>query len=339
MNIIITLLILGIIIIVHELGHFLTAKFFKMPVEEFALGMGPTLLSHEGLETKYALRVIPVGGFVNIKGMEVDSVVKDGFNSKPPFQRFIVLVAGVVMNFIFAFLIIAGSLFYNGKMTTPNEAPIIGYVMENTKAIEQLKVGDEILKIEGQKVTKWDDINIINNKISETEMKFLIKRNEEIFETIVYLTYDNKRKDYFIGIIPEYEKQRYGFVEGTKSSWEVYKNLFKTIVIGFKQLVTGEVSPKEMSGPVGMVKIVGSISQRGVGVLLWLTALLSINIGFFNLLPFPALDGGRIIFVILEVFGLKVNKKFEEKFHMIGMIILFTFIILITFNDFLNILR
>ena len=109
------------------------------------------------------------------------------------------------------------------------------------------------------------------------------------------------------------------------------------ILNGFKQLVTGQVSAKEISGPVGIVKIVGDASQGGMGILFWLTALLSINIGFFNLLPFPALDGGRIIFVLLEVIGIKVNKRFEEKFHMVGMIILFGLIILITFNDVLNI--
>ena len=138
-------------------------------------------------------------------------------------------------------------------------------------------------------------------------------------------------------ILPEYTIEKYGFIDAVFESGVTFKNLFKTIIKGFKQLATGEVSAKEVSGPVGIVKIVGEASQGGMGILFWLTALLSINIGFFNLLPFPALDGGRIIFVLLEVVGIKINKKFEEKFHMVGMIILFGLIILITFNDVLNI--
>ncbi|RUA08280.1 MAG: RIP metalloprotease RseP [Fusobacteria bacterium] len=336
MNIIITLLILGIIIMVHELGHFLTAKYFKMPVEEFSLGMGPILFSHEGENTKYSIRAIPVGGFVNIQGMEVDSVVKDGFNTKTPFQRFVVLVAGVVMNFLLAYIIIFGSLIYSGK-AIQNDNPVIGNVIESSKSFGDLMAGDEILEIDGHQIEKWEDISRVNDEIDSTSMKFLLKRNGKEIEKNIELTYDEGRKDYYIGILPEYTIEKYGFLDAVSESWKAYKNLFKMILTGFKQLITGEVSAKEISGPVGMVKIVGDASQGGMGILFWLTALLSINIGFFNLLPFPALDGGRIIFVILEVLGVKINKKFEERFHQVGMIILFGLIILITFNDILNI--
>lgn len=338
MNIIITILILGIIIIVHELGHFLTAKYFKMPVEEFSLGMGPVLLSHEGLHTRYCLRAIPIGGFVNIKGMEVESIVKDGFNTKNPFQRFIVLIAGVVMNFILAYLIIFGSLLYNGK-AVQNEKPIIGNMVEISKSFGNLKIGDEILEIDGNKVDEWRDISRINKDIDSKSMEFLIKRDNKIVKKKVELTFDEKRNDYYIGILPEYSIEKYGFIDAVSESGTAYKNLFTMILTGFKQLITGQVSAKEISGPVGIVKIVGDASQDGMGILFWLTALLSINIGFFNLLPFPALDGGRIIFILLEVIGIKINKRFEEKFHMVGMIILFGLIILITFNDILNIFK
>jgi len=338
MNIIITILILGVIIVVHELGHFLTAKYFKMPVEEFSLGMGPVLFSHEGLHTKYSIRAIPVGGFVNIKGMEVDSVVKNGFNSKPPFQRFVVLVAGVVMNFILAYLIIFGSLVYSGKVIQ-SERPIIGNVVETSNSYEDLEVGDKILEIDGHRVDKWEDISKINNEIDSDSMNFLLQRDGKEIRKDIKLTYNEERKDYYIGILPEYTIEKYGFIDAVSESGKAYKNLFIMIITGFKQMISGEVSAKEISGPVGIVKIVGQASQGGMGILFWLTALLSINIGFFNLLPFPALDGGRIIFVILEVMGLKINKRFEEKFHMVGMMILFALIILITFNDVLNIFR
>ena len=336
MNIIITILILGIIIMVHELGHFLTAKYFKMPVEEFSLGMGPVLFCHEGLHTRYCLRAIPMGGFVNIKGMEVDSIVKDGFNTKTPFQRFVVLIAGVVMNFVVAYLIVFGSLLYNGK-AVQNEKPVIGNMVETSKSFGDLKIGDEILEIDGNKIDRWEDISRVNDDIDSSSMEFLIKRDGETIKKEIELTFDEQRNDYYIGILPEYSIVKYGFIDAVSESGTTYKNLFTMILTGFRQLVTGQVSAKEISGPVGIVKIVGDASQGGMGILFWLTALLSINIGFFNLLPFPALDGGRIIFVLLEVIGIKVNKRFEEKFHTVGMIILFGLIILITFNDVLNI--
>lgn len=336
MNIIITVLMLGIIIMIHELGHFLTAKYFKMPVEEFSLGMGPVLFSYEGLYTRYCLRAIPMGGFVNIEGMEVDSVVKNGFNTKNPFQRFVVLIAGVVMNFILAYVIVFGSLLYNGK-AVQNENPVIGNIIETSKSFGDLKKGDEILEIDNNKIVKWEDISRVNDVIDSDKMEFLIKRDDKVIKKEIQLTFDEQRNDYYIGILPEYSIEKYTFIDAIYESGTAYKNLFIMILNGFKQLVTGQVSAKEISGPVGIVKIVGEASQDGIGILFWLTALLSINIGFFNLLPFPALDGGRIIFVLLEVVGIKINKRFEERFHMVGMVILFGLIILITFNDVLNI--
>jgi regulator of sigma E protease len=329
---------LEVIIVVHELGHFLTAKYFKMPVEEFSLGMGPILFSHKGAKTKYSIRAIPVGGFVNIKGMEVDSVVENGFNSKPPIQRFIVLVAGVVMNFILAYLIVFGTLVYSGK-AVQNEKAVIGSVIETSKSYKDLKIGDKILEIDGHKISSWEDINRVNSEIDSSTMNFTILRDGKEIKEDIELTYNEERKDYYIGILPEYKVERYGFVDAVSESGKAYKNLFTMILTGFKQMISGEVSAKEISGPVGIVKIVGQATQGGMGILFWLTALLSINIGFFNLLPFPALDGGRIIFIILEVIGLKINKRFEEKFHMVGMMVLFGLIIMITFNDILNIFR
>jgi regulator of sigma E protease len=300
--------------------------------------MGPEIFSHQGLETKYSIRAIPIGGFVNIKGMEVDSKVKNGFNTKSPLERFIVLIAGVTMNFFLAYIIIFGTLIYSGK-AIQSHSPVIGGVFESSKSYEYLKPGDEILEIDGYKVDKWEDIDEINKKIDSDKMLFKIKRDEKIIEEMVPLTYNEEREEYLIGIVPKYEIRKYGFLEGLKESGKVYKNIFTMVIDGFVQLITGKVSAKEISGPVGIVKVIGEASKDGVGVVLWLTSLLSINIGIFNLLPFPALDGGRIIFVILEVLGIKVNKKFEERFHTAGMIILLGLIILITFNDVLNIFR
>ena len=332
MSILITVFILGIIIFIHELGHFLTAKYFKMPVSEFAIGMGPRLFSIEKGGTAYSIRAIPIGGFVNIEGMEVDSKVEDGFNTKSPLQRFIVLFAGVFMNFILAFVIVFTMIMAAGNVEQ-SEEPVVGKVLDTSASYQLLKEGDRFLELKGQQVQSWSDISLIVGENTSEKVSAKIKRGEDILDLNLNLSYDETRKFYVIGILPVYEVEKYTFFKGLSVSFETFIKLFSQTIEGIKMIFSGKVKAEEISGPVGMIKIVGQISKGGVMVLIWLTALLSVNIGIFNLLPFPALDGGRIIFVILEILGVKVNKKLEEKFHAIGMLLLIFLIILITFND------
>ena len=164
MKILISLLILGIIIIIHELGHFLSAKFFKVPVSEFSIGMGPEVYTYEGDQTKYSFRSIPIGGYVSIEGMELDDDREDGFNKKNPFIRFVILFAGVFMNFLLAYLIIFGITLNQGKITL-NVNPVVGNTMEYSGNV--FKKGDKIIKIDGNKVEKWIDIKKIVSEIKD----------------------------------------------------------------------------------------------------------------------------------------------------------------------------
>lgn len=344
MNIIIALLVLGVIVVVHEFGHFITAKFFKMPVQEFAIGMGPYIYKYQGKKTAYTLRSIPVGGFVNIEGMEIDSKVEDGFNTKPAYARLIVLSAGVVMNFILAFVLIFVILFSQGKVNQ-NTEPVIGEVTKNSLAATVIKAQDKILEIQGVEIDDWSAIgvniskNIENFKeknIQEKKVELKIKRGEEVLSLIAPLTYDEVEKRYFLGITPEITKEKYTFPTAFADTKKVFKEVFLDTLKGFKQLIAGEVKKEEISGPLGIIKVVGDASKGGIVVLTWLTIMLSINIGIFNLIPFPALDGGRIIFLFLELIGINVNKKLEERVHMAGLIILMGLIIYITGNDIFN---
>ena len=331
-SILLTLLMLGIIIMIHELGHFLAARMFKIPVSEFALGMGPKLITYHGKETDYAIRAIPMGGFVNIEGMEIDSTQKNGFNAKKPWQRFIVLFAGVFMNFILAFFIVLMSNFLQGNSQISDKA-VIGEVIKGTNAEKTLIAGDKIIEIEGIKVSKWNEISQVIKSSDKKEISVKILRNEKEIDEKIKLTYLEKEKMYIIGIRPSIITKKYGLVEGFKVSLIDYKNLFKAIIDGFKMLFTGKVKMNDMTGTVGLVQVVSDVGQNSLGFVIWLTALLSINVGLFNLLPFPALDGGRIIFVLLEMIGIKINKKIEEKLHLVGIVILVALFILITFND------
>ncbi|WP_418964036.1 M50 family metallopeptidase [Cetobacterium sp.] len=341
MDIIIALLLLGLIIFIHELGHFLAARFFKMPVSEFAIGMGPELYSYYNGKTLYSIRVIPVGGFVNIDGMEVGSKVENGFNSKPPMARFVVLFAGVFMNFMLALIVIFGITFASGK-AIQNTNPIVGNIIKEAKASSVLKEKDVIKEIDGTKISTWAQIGETISKDSKNRdtLDVMVERDGKDLSLTVPLTKVEEGRAPIMGIIPEYKFERYGLVDGVKQSFKIFIGVFEDTLGGVKMLITGKVKAKDISGPVGIVKVVGDASRSGSsGILLWLLAILSVNVGIFNLLPFPALDGGRIIFVILELVGIKVDKKLEERVHTIGMLMLFGLIIFATANDIFNIFK
>lgn len=336
MKIIVSLIVLGIIVMIHELGHFFSAKFFKIPVSEFSIGMGPEVYTYEGEKTKYSFRSIPIGGYVNIEGMEIDDDIEGGFNKRNPFVRFIVLFAGVFMNFLLAYLIVF-TMTFNGGEVILNPAPVIGKVIEAENRPSLFKKGDRILEIDGKKIEKWEEIRTVVASVENKEepQKVVVERENKEQELFVTLT-KNEDGAYYLGILPDYKIEKLGIFESIAVSCEEFLNIFKDILGGFKMIITGHVSRNDISGPIGIVNIVGEASKGGVLPIMWIMAVLSINVGIFNLLPFPALDGGRIIFVLLELVGIKINKKIEERVHQAGILILFILIIFITTNDFFN---
>ena len=393
MGIIFTIVILGVIVFLHELGHFATAKYFGMPVSEFAIGMGPKIFSVRKGETVYSIRVLPLGGFVNIEGMqpenfdlerfkkektdeiieelrnekglseksdEIESeefvnevskrldenvekelkkqenIQKNGFFAKSPFSRFVVLIAGVMMNFISALIALFVMLSITGVMPIKYTAPVVGEIQADSRAKEKLKVNDRILAVNGENVSNWVEISEKVLKISQNykdeDVSLKILRNDKEITENVKLTYNKEAKANLLGI--QVLPQETNINERIKMSFVMFRDYFKLTLDGVRMLVTGKVAMKEMTGPVGLPKIVGqAYGQGGFFALLGIFILISINIGIMNLLPIPALDGGRLIFVIPEFFGIKVNKKIEEKIHMIGMIFLLVLMLVIVFFD------
>ena len=393
MEIIFTIVILGVIVFLHELGHFATAKYFGMPVSEFAIGMGPRIFSVRRGETVYSIRVLPLGGFVNIEGMqpenfdlesfkkertdeiieelrnekglteksdEIESeefvnevskrldenvekelkkqenIQKNGFFAKSPFSRFVVLIAGVMMNFISALIALFVMLSITGVMPIKYTAPVVGEIQADSRAKEKLKVNDRILAVNGENVSNWVEISKKVLKISQNykdeDVSLKILRNDKEITENVKLTYNKEAKANLLGI--QVLSQKTNINERIKMSFVLFRDYFKLTLDGVRMLVTGKVAMKEMTGPVGLPKIVGqAYGQGGFFALLGIFILISINIGIMNLLPIPALDGGRLIFVIPEFFGIKVNKKIEEKIHMIGMIFLLVLMLVIVFFD------
>ena len=393
MEIIFTIVILGVIVFLHELGHFATAKYFGMPVSEFAIGMGPRIFSVRRGETVYSIRVLPLGGFVNIEGMqpenfdlerfkkektdeiieelrnekglteksdEIESeefvnevskrldenvekelkkqenIQKNGFFAKSPFSRFVVLIAGVMMNFISALIALFVMLSITGVMPIKYTAPVVGEIQADSRAKEKLRVNDRILVVNGENVSNWVEMSEKVLKISQNykdeDVSLKILRNDKEITENVKLTYNKEAKANLLGI--QVLSQKTNINERIKMSFVLFRDYFKLTLDGVRMLVTGKVAMKEMTGPVGLPKIVGqAYGQGGFFALLVIFILISINIGIMNLLPIPALDGGRLIFVIPEFFGIKVNKKIEEKIHMIGMIFLLVLMLVIVFFD------
>ena len=333
MTFLIAVAMLGLIIFVHELGHFLTAKFFKMPVSEFSIGMGPQVFSLDTKETTYSFRAIPIGGYVNIEGMEVGSQVENGFNSKPAYQRFIVLFAGVFMNFLTAFLIIFSIAQMSGRMEYEEKA-IIGALVKGGANEQVLKVDDKILELDGKKITLWTDIpEVTKEAIDKKEISAVIERDGKEQKLVLKLTKDEENNRVVLGISPKSKKTNLSFSESLIFAKNSFISILKDTVGGLFTLFSGKADLKEISGPVGILKVVGEVSKFGWTSIGSLAVILSINIGVLNLLPIPALDGGRIIFVLLELFRIKVNKKWEENLHKFGMVVLLFFIVMISVND------
>lgn len=343
MSIILAIIILGIIIFLHELGHFMTAKYYKMPVIEFAIGMGPKLFTKKIGETDYSIRMLPLGGFVNIAGMQPEENPEDevpgGFHTKPAFSRFVVLIAGVMMNFLTSIIAIFILISMTGVIPTKYTEPIVGIVQENSRAKDFLQPGDRITEVNGAKISSWKDLQQEILKINGTEKKYndedisiKVSRNGKEVSGNVKLTYSKDAESYILGI--QVQSPKLSFLKRIEISVYSFVEYFKMMLQGLKMLITGKVSAKEITGPVGLPKFVGEAYKTGGGLaLINIFIVLSINIGLMNLLPIPALDGGRLLFVIPEFVGIKVNKKIEEKIHMVGMMLLLLLMAFIIFND------
>ena len=336
-------LILGLIVFVHEFGHFFFAKLFGIYVYEFSLGMGPVIFQKKGKngETVYSLRAIPIGGFCSLAGEGSDDDKKIPKNrllqSKPVWQRFLVMFFGAGNNFLLALIV----LFFIGLTTgSPIESqPIVKEVTIDSPAeTAGIMPGDMILEVDGNKVSNYDDFQIyLYMSKGETELVVLRDSKEETIK-VTPLTEEEKKeqqKDYNYGFSFEPNiKNEYGFFSAVKYSFRKFGSLVKQMFLTFKGLFTGGISVKELSGPVGIFSAVDQSKDNGVSNLFSLLALLSLNVGFVNLIPFPAFDGGRILFLLIEkIKGKPVKQETENLIHTIGFFLLLALIIFVTIND------
>lgn len=341
MGIVWFILILGAIILVHEFGHFIFSKLFGVYVYEFSLGMGPKLLHYKKKkgETEYCLRLIPIGGFVSLAGEDADNndkIPEDRkLYNKPVWQRFIIMVAGATFNFVFAFvLLFIMALIYGGA----SMKPVIANVSEQYPAYKAgVEVGDTVVSIDGERTYSWSEVQLYISMSDGEEMEFVLKNTEGQKRTVMItpeVVEDSEgNKNYVVGIGLDNTKKT-GFGNAIKYAVETTGYLFRLMFITLKQLFTGEVGVKDLSGPVGIYTVVSDQAKQGFESLMYLTAYLSVNVGVINLLPFPAFDGGRVLFLIIEKIRRKpVKAKTEAIVNSIGFCILILLMIVVTIGD------
>lgn len=339
MGVILAILLFSAIIIIHELGHFLLAKANKIRVDEFSLGLGPTLFGRQIGETKFSLKVLPFGGACMMGEDDVEDTSEGSFNSKSVWARISVIVAGPLFNLILGWILCVIMAAWIGYA-----APVVTAVEKGYSAAEQgLQAGDVITGIGGKRVHLWDEIslkNLMNTNAEPLEVTY--SRNGE--ETTITVEPRKLENDLFprMGIEGPVKRTRTGIFGSLKYGVYTTKYWIDYTFGSLKMLVTGQVGVKDMSGPVGIVDVVDETYQSSIqyGIknvvlnLMKLCILISVNLGIMNLLPLPALDGGRLVFLILEAIrGRRVAPEREGMVHFAGFMALMVLMVVVMYND------
>ena len=324
---IVAILVFGLLVFFHELGHFSIAKLVGIRVHEFAIGMGPKMLYKKKNDTVYSLRIFPIGGFVRMEGEDENSEAEDSFGKKSVKERISVIFAGPMMNFILGFLCFFIIFFHLGVPSTT-----IGEIIPGSPAAELgLKASDKVIEIDGEYIDNWEELvsMIVASEGNPIEIVYI--RNGNTITQTITPTIDDESGRPMIGIVPGIEKS----VLAAAENGFMQTRLIFTEIIGFlQQLIRGQADTSDVAGPVGIISLVGQASRSGWIDVVGLAGLISINLGIMNLLPIPALDGSRIIFLLLEALrGKPVDPEKEAMVHMVGITLLMLLMIVITYKD------
>lgn len=328
---IVAVLLFLVLIIIHEFGHFIAAKLLGVRVNEFAVGFGPKLFSKKIGETNYAFNLVPLGGYCAMEGEDENSDDKKAFCNKSAWRRFLIVVMGAVFNLLLGFILIAVVLIPSDRFATTT----IAEFSENAVSNQKLKENDTIVSVDGRKIYTTYDLsyaftNIDNGKVDITvlrdgkkvELQDVAFKSDEA-DGITYLQVDFLvyGKDKTVG----------SFIKQTFNTSLSYGAVIWRSLI---DLITGKYGISAVSGPVGTAVAIGTVAKQNLSNLLPIMALITINLGIFNLLPIPALDGGRLIFILFEMITRKpVPQKYESLVHAVGFVILIGFMLIVTAKD------
>lgn len=338
------LLFFGLIIVVHELGHFSVAKFFKVKINEFSIGMGPALFKRKKKDTVYALRLLPIGGFVSMEGEDEDSEDENAFNKKACWKRVLIVAAGAFMNILLGLILI---LIMKSTSDYIGTNVIAAFDDEKATSAHGIMIGDEIVEVNGRSVLT--DLDLTYNMMSDKDgvLDIVVKRNGEKielnevkFDMIEYE--DGTEAIYFDMYILAEEPT---FLNVISSSFLETVSMIKIVYNSLFDLITGQFSLRDMAGPIGTVDYIAdaastSVKETDFSYILVIISLITINIGVFNLLPIPALDGGRLFFLIIEMIRRKpINQKYEKYVHAAGFLLLILFMVVISASDIIKLVN
>ncbi len=344
--IVVGILIFGFLIAIHELGHFLAARACGVRVNEFSIGMGPVLWEKEKGETVYSLRALPFGGFCAMEGEEEDSDDPRALNNKGFWPKLVIFAAGALMNFVAGVVILA--VLYSGAQAF--YSPTIVDFAEGCPLESEagLQVGDKLLKIDGERVYVFGDVDMLFSMNTTGVFDLVVERGGEkvVLDDFAMTVgeYENQQGQTYRGYGIFFGVEEATFGAKVKHVWNTALNFVRTVRMSLKMLVTGEAGMKDLSGPVGIVDTMTQIGQQseniraGLENIVYLGALIAVNLAVMNLLPLPALDGGKIFFLVLNgitmvLFRKKIPEKFENYVHLAGLILLLALMALITFKD------
>ena len=336
MSYILALIIFSAIVIFHELGHFLLAKWNGIEVIEFSLGMGPRLLSHVWGDTRYSLKLLPIGGSCQMVGEEEASDSEGAFGNKSVWARIAVVAAGPVFNFILAWvlaLIIVGSVGYDNTK--------VDIIPDSAAAEAGMEDGDQIISINGSRTFLYREVSLYSSLHQGQTATVVFERNGEK-QTVVLTPKQSDTGAYLYGFSRTIQREKGGALETVGYSCAEIRYWLKATVESLKMLIGGQVGLEEMSGPVGIVSTIGDTYKESrvdgwyyvTMNMIMIAILLSVNLGVMNLLPIPALDGGRLVFLILEAIrGKAIPQEKESMVHFTGFVLLMGLMAVILFSD------
>ena len=340
LTIVAAVFVFGLLVLVHEFGHFITAKLTGMRVDEFAIGFGPKIFSAKRGETKYSLRAIPLGGFNDIAGMDPsdNSAGERGFCEKPVLSRMIVILAGSTMNFVLPVVLFFG-IYAAVGVAKPSTEPVIGGVIQNMPAeAAGLRIGDRILTLNGENITTWENfVTKLRAAEADTPVEISYERDAQISTVTVTPKFDEKSQRVLVGIQSSTVYEPQDLISAFTLAVEHTKNIIIFMLDALAGIFAAP-SQAELAGPIGIAQMAGQVAETGFVPLLNFAALLSLNLGIINLLPVPALDGGHFVGLVIEaVRGKPMSAKALMYTQRVGIALLLALTLYATTSDLIRV--
>lgn len=349
--IIAAIFIFGVLIAVHELGHFLAAKACGVRVNEFSIGMGPALFHRQKGETEYAIRILPIGGYCAMDGEDEESDDPRSLTKQSLWKKLLIFAAGALMNFLAGFLLIL--ILYSGTSTF-STTQVAGFAPEFDQTASALQIGDVLWSINGERVYLFSDIDLLLNLGGGQEAELVVVRDGEKVDlgkvSLPYQTYTGTNGQAYNGYGIYVVGESSNVLRVVKYSWLNAVDFVRLVRLSLQMLLTGGASIQDLSGPVGIVSTITQVGKESETVaiavqnIVYFAALIAVNLAVMNLLPLPALDGGKIFFLLLDavtlaLFKRKIPDKYENYVHTAGFLLLMGLMLVVTFTDISKLIR